>query len=121
MTFETYLWCFLAGLLGLLFHLFAIKIPSVKTSSKVANLPFSYRQYFQDDLAGILGSLLAVLVFLIVLDELVAIKPIILPFLKIGFVFVGISGSAILIKILGRAQKKINDVIDEKTDKADGK
>jgi hypothetical protein len=121
MNTETYVWCFLAGLLGLLFYLFAVKIPGVKTAAKVANMPFSYGQYFQDDLAAIMASLFTVLILLVVLDEAVALKPVILPYLKAGFVFVGYTGSSLLVKIMGKAQGKINDVVDEKTDIADKK
>ncbi len=121
MTAETYIWCFLAGLLGLLFYLFAIKIPTVKNNAKVANMPFSYGQYFQDDLAAIMASLFTILILLVVLDEVVALRPNVLPFLKAGFVFVGYTGSSLLVKVLGKAQSKIDEVVDIKTDKADGK
>jgi hypothetical protein len=121
MTAETYIWCFLAGLLGLSFYLFAVKIPGVKSSAKVANMPFSYGQYFTDDLAAIMASLFSILILLVVLDEVVALKPIVLPYLKAGFVFVGYTGSSLLVKVLGKAQTKINDVVDTKTDIADKK
>jgi hypothetical protein len=121
MNFTTYLLCFLAGLLGILFHIFAVKLPAIKQQAKVANMPFSYSAYFQDDLAAILGSLLTVVILLVVLDELVAFKPAVLPYLKAAFVFVGFTGSSILISLLGKAQDKINQVVDVKTDVADGK
>lgn len=121
MTLETYAWCFSAGLLGILFHIFAIKIPAVKSRTKVANEKFNVGQYLQDDLAGIITSVLSVLILLVVLDELVAFKPVVLPYLKAGFVFVGYTGSSILVALLGKAQSKINQVVDIKTDKADGK
>lgn len=121
MTFNTYLLCFLAGVLGILFHIFAIKLPAVKERARVANMPFSYSAYFQDDLAAVLASLLTVVILLVVLDELVAFKPSVLPYLKFAFVFVGFTGSSILIAVLGKAQDKINQVVDVKTDVADGK
>jgi hypothetical protein len=121
MNLNTYVLCFIAGLLGILFHIFAIKIPAVKERARVANVKFSYREYFADDLAGMLASLLTVVILLVVLDELVAFKPAVIPFIKFGFVFVGFTGSSILIALLGKAQKKINDIVDVKTDKADGK
>lgn len=121
MTIQTYIWCCVAGLLGILFHIFAIKIPAVKTRAKAANMGFSYGDYFADDLAGILSSVLTVIIVLVVLDELVAFKPEVLPFLKAGFVLIGFVGSSILIAILGKAQQKINAVVDVKTDIVDGK
>ena len=121
MTIETYVWCFLAGLLGILFYIFAIKIPSVRQRSKVANMPFKISEYLQDDLAPIMTSVLTVLILLVVLDELVAFKPVVVPYLKAGFVFVGYTGSSVLVALLGKATAKINEIVDVKTDKADGK
>lgn len=119
MTFSTYLLCFLAGLLGIAFHIFAIKLPATKTRATVANMNFSYGAFFQDELAAILASLLTVIILLVVLDELVAFKPAVLPYLKFGFVFIGFTGSSILIAILGKASDKINAVVDVKTNTAD--
>lgn len=118
---ETYGWCLIAGLLGILFHLFAIKIPSMKKRAKVANEKFDLRSYLQDDLAAIISSFLTVLITLVILDEAVKLKPAIQPYLKFGFVFVGYTGSSILVSVLGTAQKKIDKVVNEKTDIADGK
>jgi len=121
MTISTYLLCFVAGVLGILFHIFAVKLPAIKTQAKVANLKFSYSQYFQDDLAAILASLLSVIILLVVLDEVVAFKPTVMPYLKFAFVFVGFTGSSVLIAILGKATAKVNAVVDEKTNIADKK
>ncbi len=121
MTANTYIFCFLAGLLGILFHIFAIKIPAIKERAKVANTSFSYSAYFKDDATAILASLLTVIILLVVLDELVAFKPVVVPYLKAGFVFIGFTGSSILIALLGKAQAKINQVVDVKTDIADNK
>lgn len=121
MTTETYLWCFLAGLLGIAFYIFAIKIPAIKERAKVANTSFTYSGYLKNDLNAILASLLTVIILLVVLDELVAIKPAVVPFLKISFVTVGYMGSSVMVAVLGKAQKKLNEIIDVKTDKADGK
>jgi hypothetical protein len=119
MTPNTYLMCFFAGLLGVLFHVFAVKIPAVKSRTKAANLVFTYKEYLNDDLAGIFASLLTVMILLITLDELIAFKPAVIPYLKFGFVFVGFTGSSILIAILGKAQGKINSIVDIKTNIAD--
>jgi len=118
---ELYAWCFLAGVLGIAFHLVAIKIPAMKKRAKVANEPFDFRKYLKDDIAAILTSVLTVLIALIVLDEALSIKPAIQPYLKAAFVFVGYTGSSILIALLGTAQNKIDKIVDTKTDIADKK
>lgn len=120
LTFSTGLWCFLAGLLGIALHIFAIKIPGVKQRATVANVPFSYSDYFKDDLAAIIASVLAVLVLLVILPELIAYKPEIVPFLKIGFVFVGYTGASVIVAIMGQFQTKLNGIVNTKTDISDG-
>lgn len=119
MTTNTYIMCFLAGLLGILFHLFAVKIPSTKTRATVANMKFTYSAFFQDELAAILASFLTVIIFLVLLDEFIAFKPDVLPYVKAAFVFVGFTGSSILIAALGKASAKINTIVDVKTNLAD--
>lgn len=119
MTFTTYLLCFLAGLLGIVFHIFAVKIPAVKQAAKVGNIPFTYSAFFQDELAAILASLIMVFIFLIALTEILAYKPDLKNYLIGGFVFVGFTGSSLLVSILGKATAKINAIVDAKTNIAD--
>ncbi|SRR5260221_7680687 len=121
MNFNFYFLCFLSGLIGIFFNIFAVKIPAVKKAAKVGNAPFSYTAYFQDELAALLASFLTVIAFLILLDEVVAYQPAILPYLKVAFFFVGFTGASIVIALLGKAQDKINAIVDVKTDIADGK
>lgn len=121
MALSIIIQCFLAGVLGQLLHIFAIKVPAMKERAKVANEKFNLLEYLKDDLAAVLSNVLTILIFLVVLDELIKLKPAVEPYLKVGFVFVGFTGSSILISLLGRAQKKLNQVVDEKTNIADGK
>lgn len=118
-TLQTYLLCLAAGLLGIAFHIFAVKIPAVKTSAQVGNVPFSYGNFFQDELAAILASIIMVVIFLFILQEVLAMEPAIKPYLVISFVFVGFSGSSFLVSLLGKAQGKVNSIINSKTDIAD--
>jgi hypothetical protein len=119
MTTTTYLLCFVAGLLGIALHIFAVKIPATKTRAIAANIKFSYSAYFQDDLAAILASFIALLVYVVCLKELLDYKPVIKPFITFGSVFVGFTGSSIIVAILGKASAKINAIVDVKTDVAD--
>lgn len=121
MNIQTYLWCFLAACLGLLFNLFAVKIPSVKARAIVANMPFSYGQYFKDDATAIISSFLTILIYLFLLKELVAWKPVLVPYIIGASVFIGFTGASLLIAVLGVAQGKINSVVNVKTDISDGK
>lgn len=120
MTTLTYLWCFIAGLLGMLFHIFAVSMPAVKTRATVANMQFTYGCYFKDEAAAIIANLLTILILLVTLNELVAFKPEVIPWLKAAFVLVGYTGSSLLITVLGKASGKINTVVDIKSNEADG-
>ena len=116
----TYLFCFLAGLLGIASHILFIKLPALKASSKVANIPFSMKSYFEDDWVALAGSLLTVIICMFVLPELVKWQPDVINFLRWLFIVMGFAGSTILQATLGKTVDKINQVIDAKTNIADG-
>lgn len=119
MDFLTYSLCFFAGLLGVALHVFAVKIPQTKTRATVANIQFTYTAFFQDELAAILASVISLMIYVVCLKELLAYQPVIKPFITFGSVFVGYTGSSIIIAILGKASAKINAVVDTKTDISD--
>lgn len=120
LTFTNYIECLVAGLLGMCLHL-VVKIRGIKARAKVANENFDIASYLKDDCMAIASSFVTVLIFLLILDEVLGIKPAVRPYLKFGFIFVGFTGSSILISVLGTAQDKLNKVIDIKTDIADKK
>lgn len=119
MTTLTYLLCFLAAFLGMVFHVTAVKIPGVKKSANVANMKFSYSAFFEDELAALLANLCVIFIWLLVLGEAVAYKPFILPYIIGISVLIGFSGSSLLLALLGKAQNKINDIVNVKTDISD--
>lgn len=121
MTTQLYIMCLLSGLLGIAFHVFAIKIPSVKVRAKSANMPFSIGAYLKDDLTAIIASIITVAIFVVAIDEIVGYNPSLIRFIKFGFAFVGYTGSSLLILAFGKFGGKINDIVDAKTDIADGK
>lgn len=118
---ETYLFCFACGIIGVLLHIFALKIPSAKERSKTANLPFSIKSYLSDDYPAIIASIITVIGCVMVVDEIIGYNPSFMRFIKFGFIFIGYTGSSILISAFGKFDKGINAVVDVKTDKADGK
>jgi hypothetical protein len=118
---ELYIQCLALGILGLLFHLFAMKIPAVRSRAKAANMPFTLKAYFAEDYPAVIASLITVIIAVLCVDELVGYKPAIMDYLKFFFVFVGFTGSSILISVLGRFDASIKTIVDVKTDIADGK
>lgn len=113
--------CFGAGVLGILFHIFVVKLPSLKKRAKAANLEFTLKDYLQDDWIALGASLLALFIALMCIDEVVKYKPIVADFVKWLFVFVGYTGSSTLQALLSKTDTAINAVVDKKTDVADGK
>lgn len=119
MPIQIYLQCIVGGLLGIICHFLFIKLPSLKTQARVANLKFSLRAYLIEDWGALAASAVTIAVFMFVLPELVHFKPIVQHYLKYAAVFVGFSGSVILQAILGKTSKAIMSIIDEKTNIAD--
>lgn len=119
MKTTDYILYFVAALLGMLLHIFAVKIPGVVKSAKAANLKFSYSTYFMDDSAAIIASFICLFIYLMVLGELVAYQPYVLKFIIFLSVTVGFMGSSLWLSLIGRAQAKINSTIDIKTNLAD--
>jgi hypothetical protein len=110
----------LPGILGILFHVFVIKIQSAKVRSKAANIEFSFPQYIKDEWAVLLGNFICVCMLVVGIDELIGLKPGLAKAVKWLFFFVGISGSSIFMYAFSVADKKIRNVVDIKTNLADG-
>jgi predicted cation transporter len=110
----------IGGLMGLLFHVFALKLPAMKTRAENANMGFSLSGYLKDDWVSLCASIASVVIAAFVIDEILQLQPAIKGYLKFFFVFIGYTGSSVLQGILSRTEKKIQQVVDEKTNKADG-
>lgn len=112
----------LAGALGiLLFTLYNMQ--SVKNKYKLANErdKFSAIEYCKDEWIGFAISVTIILLLALNLKDLITYKPMLEQYIRTIFTAVGILGSWAFGKLLGAAQKKINKIIDIKTDIADGK
>jgi hypothetical protein len=96
-----------------------LKMKSLQEKARAANVEFKIRQYFSNDWISIVASLLTIIMFLLFLDNILKWKPVIVDYIKVGFAFVGYTGSDIASRLFGVVNKKINNVIDEKTNIAD--
>lgn len=119
MTTQIYIECFIAGILGILFHIFVIKLPALKTASNAANRPFSVVCYFKDDWVSISGSFLSIIISVFLIDNLLKYQPAVQPYLKFLFLFIGYTGSSILQSILSKTGDSINKIVDQKTNELD--
>jgi len=119
MEFQIYLKCVIAGILGIIAHIVFLKLPAVKKRSLAANKPFSVAEYFKDDWLAILGSFLTVVICVYLLDEIIGYNPSFFRYVKYGFLFIGYTGSSVLIGILGKADPKILTKVDKATNELD--
>lgn len=120
-TGNQFLDLFIAGLLGVLAHVFFVKLPAVRKRSLAANKPFVASEYFKDEWVALIGSIITVVICVFIVDEIVGYNPSLMRFIKGLFVFVGYTGSSLLIALFGVADKAILKVVDKKTDIADSK
>jgi hypothetical protein len=97
----------------------ALKLKSLQDKARLANVEFKVFQYFKNDWLSITASVLTVVMFLFFIDNILVWKPAVADYLKIGFAFVGYTGSDIASRIFGVVNKKINSAIDYKTTVAD--
>lgn len=109
---------FMIGSLGVLLQILS-KIKTLQVKSKLANHNFSFKEYFSDDWATIAASFVSVLILCYCLDEILAVKPVLVDYIKWLFVFVGFTGSSVIQSLFSVTSKKINDIIDIKTNLAD--
>lgn len=121
MDSKLYSLCTLLGILGVAFHIFAIKAPQAKVRAEAANLSFSFGNYLRSDILAIIASVITVIIMVFLLDEIIGYNPYFIRYVKFGFVFVGYTGSSLLVTLLGRFDKTVTAVVDQKTNLADGK
>jgi hypothetical protein len=118
MTFQLYLVCFAVAMVGMALHT-ALKMKGLQDKAHLANVEFKARTYFRQDWLSLTASFLTIILFLLFIDNILKWKPAIIDFVKIGFAFVGYTGSDIASRIFGVVNKKINLAIDHKTTVAD--
>lgn len=118
MTVQLYFICFAVALVGMALHT-ALKMKGLQEKAHLANVEFKMSSYFKQDWLSITSSILTIIMFLFFIDNILQWKPQVMGFLKIGFAFVGYTGSDIASRIFGVVNKKINIAIDHKTSVAD--
>lgn len=116
---NTQLIYFLSGTLGVLLQII-LNISSLKKKAAAANMQFVFKNYLKDDWPTIAGSFLTVCIFIIILPDLLSIRPETIKYLRIMFAFVGYTGSSVVQLLFSATSKKILNIIDLKTNIADG-
>lgn len=116
----TYVMYFLVGVLGLLFHML-INIKGLRDHMLAANMDWSFKAYLKKDWLSYLLSLLAIVILLVTWTEVVGWQPDAARFAKAVFLVMGYAGDSILQAFFSKANKQLLQVVDEKTNFADGK
>jgi hypothetical protein len=121
MTTWLYLQCVAMFILGQAFMLFLFKIPELIKLYKKANEGFNWSLYWKGDWYIIIGTQVLGCMLILGLDEIFHWRPNIIYWIKWGFGLVGAIGTEIAVSKLSSAKKYIMNVIDTKTNIADGK
>lgn len=118
MTKEQYINAVLACLLGIVLQVI-YKITRMKNKAKISNTEFSIKEWFKDDMWVLLLNTISPFIIVWAIDEWLSFDNKIADKIKSIFVFVGFSGSQVIMGFLSVADKKFNKIIDEKTNVAD--
>lgn len=109
----------LCGLGGVIMHCLA-KAKSLMNYAKKANVKFGFKDYLEKDFIAVSMSLLSVFLWLLLFPEVGKVRPNILVFTRVSFFAVGLLGSWLIQTFISRAKSYIMNIVDKKTDKADG-
>jgi hypothetical protein len=118
MTHQLYIQCVIATLIGNVLHV-AFKILSLWKSSKKANLEFSIKGYFKDDAWPLIVDFMASFALVYVIDEWLSFNEFIIGKIKSIFIFIGFTGSYVILLLMSVAEKKLQAAISHKSSIAD--
>lgn len=119
---EQYVHMVIAATIGIIIQLM-IKANRLRAKARACNEPFSFLKWFKDDWIILTLNILSPYVVVYLFDEWAMsgdeLEGKWARYIKTLFVFVGFSGSAVLMGFFSVADKKFNKVIDTKTNIAD--
>jgi len=75
MDTTTYILSAFAALLGMLLHVFLLKIPSATERAKAANLKFSIGEWITSEWPSLAGNVAAIIIGLLIAKEVLNYKP----------------------------------------------
>lgn len=113
-----YLQYFAVALIGMVLQAL-LKIKSIQDKARKANVKFSPKEYILEDWVSHLASFTTIIMFLFFVEEIVNVDHRALGFMKVGFAFVGYTGSDIASRLFSVVNRRINNAIDFKTTQAD--
>lgn len=114
MTLSLYLQCFVVAVIGWALQT-TLKMRSLQVKAKAANVQFKPTDYFKDDWLSITAAFLTIVLFLLFVSEILDWQAWVISYVKIGFAFVGYTGSDIASRLFSVVNTRINAAIDYKT------
>ena len=120
MTLSIYIQCVIMLILGQALQVFIIKIPDIKSRAKLANQQFIWKDWWASDWNLVIGTAILGAIVIVGLDQLIHWKPEILEYVKWFFAGLGFFGSTVVMAKYSQYSKYFNQVIDVKTNIADG-
>lgn len=118
MTPQGYLMCGLVALFGMLLQIL-LKGIAVQKKARLANVEFKFIEIFTNDWLSHLASIVTIILALFLVDEFTNISEKVTDYIRIGFAFVGYTGSDIASRLFSVVNSKVNAAIDYKTTIAD--
>lgn len=119
MNQELFIQCFVACLIGNAIHI-SFKAYSLSQDYQKANIKFTFGQFLANDKWALLADLVGSLGLVYLADEWLN-NEYVMGKIKTAFVFIGFTGSYVIMYFASASKKKFQKIIDEKTDIADGK
>ena len=118
MTHQLYIQCVIACLIGNVLHI-AFKILYLRKSHKELNLQFSIGKYFKDDAWPLIVDFLASFAIVYIIDEWLEFNEFIIGKIKSIFIFIGFTGSYVLLLFMSVAEKKFREAAGHKAKQSD--
>lgn len=115
---DIYIQCFVVAFLGMCLQAL-LKIRSIQEKARKANVKFHAKEYLLEDWVSHCASIVTTVMCLFFIDEFTNFYARATDYMKIGFAFVGYTGSDIMSRIFSVVNKRINNAIDYKTTIAD--
>jgi len=111
----------LCGIAGVLFQCL-LKLNGLLNDARTANINFSWKKdYVKRDFVSIMISFLSVAIWYLIFREVSAKSEAVANLKRVSFVTMGGIGSFVIQYFMGGAKNWVRQIIDHKTDLADGK
>jgi len=117
MTLFLYFQCFVVALLGMALQA-TLKLRSIKEKAKMNKVIFNPNpiDYLKEDWLSISASFITIILTLFFVSEILDWNAGVISYVKIGFAFVGYTGSDVMSRLFSVVNSRINGAIQYKTE-----